>query len=430
MSALQPNTSRGRRFAGTAPSSKLLGATAVVSVAFLGANALAYVFTVVAARQLAPSSYGELAALLSVLLVGSVPASGLQTATALRLGGRRGDPGTLARLHATSLQLGVAVCVLGFLLVPVLVQLLHLPAATAALWLAALLLPQTMVQGYQGLLQGAGQYRRLGVLTLVFGTGKLVGGVAGLVVGGSPAAALAGMCAAAVLASVCGWLATGRPGLAGGTRAPVLAALRAAGALLGFAVLLNLDLILARHHLPADVTGEYAVAAIITKIAFWLPQGVGVVLLPKLADAGGRSRALPAALAAVGGLGAVLTLGTALVGEAALPLIGGAAYGGALGSATWVFAALGTLLALAQLMLFSGIAAADRLATVAVWSAAAVEALVVQFLSVTGRLTLVSLAGTALLTAVALVATGLVRSRRARGATPVPLDEMVPAVGQ
>ena len=33
--------------------------------------------------------------------------------------------------------------------------------------------------------------------------------------------------------------------------------------------------------------------------------------------------ALPGALAAVGGLGAVLTLGTALMGERALPLIGG-----------------------------------------------------------------------------------------------------------
>ncbi|MCA0145146.1 lipopolysaccharide biosynthesis protein [Blastococcus sp. LR1] len=429
MSAVRTNTARGRRSPDAAPSSGLLGATAVVSIAFLGANALAYVFTVVAARQLAPAAYGELAALLSVLLVGSVPASGLQTATALRLGGRRGNTGALARLHATSLQLGVTVCVLGFLLVPALADLLHLPTATGALWLAALLLPQTMVQGYQGLLQGAGQYRRLAMLTLVFGSGKLVGGVAGLLIGGSPAAALAGMCTAAVVASACGWLATGRPGLAGGTRATLGAALRAAGALLGFAVLLNLDLILARHHLPADASGEYAVAAIITKIAFWLPQGVGVVLLPKLADADGRSRALPLALAAVGGLGAVLTLGTALVGAAALPLIGGAAYGGTLGSATWVFAALGTLLALAQLMLFSGIATADRLATVAVWSAAAVEAVVVQFLAATGRLSLLSLAGTALLVAGALVATGLLRSRRGRDVPVLAADGMVPAPG-
>ena len=66
---MRTNTARGRRSPDAAPATGLLGATAVVSIAFLGANALAYVFTVVAARQLAPAAYGELAALLSVLLV-------------------------------------------------------------------------------------------------------------------------------------------------------------------------------------------------------------------------------------------------------------------------------------------------------------------------------------------------------------------------
>ncbi|RBY97738.1 polysaccharide biosynthesis protein [Blastococcus sp. TF02-8] len=407
----------------------MLGATAVVSVAFLGANALAYVFTVAAARLLAPAAYGELAALLSVLLVGSVPASGAQTAAALHLGGRAGDERTVARLHAATAQLGLAVALLGLVLVPLLVEGLHLPAATAAVWLAVLLLPQTMVQGYQGLLQGAGRYRRLAFVTVVFGVGKLLGGVAGLLLGGTTTAALAGMTLAAVVAAGAGWLTAGRPGLARGTRSVSVAALHAAGALLGFTVLLNLDVLLARHHLPAAVSGEYAVAAILTKVAFWLPQGVGVVLLPKLADAAGRQRALPAALAAVGGLGGVLTLGTALVGEAALPLVGGSAYGDTLGSATWVFAALGTLLALAQLLLFSGIAASDRLATAAVWSAAAVEAVVVEVLAATGRLSLLSLACTALLSAAALVACGLVRSRRVRSVPAMTADGIVPATG-
>ena len=62
---------------------------AVLSVTLLGTNALAYVFTMLAARLLAPAAYGELAALMGVLLVGVVPATGLQTAAALHLGARR-----------------------------------------------------------------------------------------------------------------------------------------------------------------------------------------------------------------------------------------------------------------------------------------------------------------------------------------------------
>src|SRR4029450_5644393 len=89
----------------TPPSSRrLLGPAALVSVAFLGTNALAYLFTVLAARVLAPAAFGELAALLGVLLIGTVPATGLQTAAALYLGGSRGDrsDSVLARLHGAA----------------------------------------------------------------------------------------------------------------------------------------------------------------------------------------------------------------------------------------------------------------------------------------------------------------------------------------
>ncbi|MGY2003499.1 hypothetical protein [Blastococcus sp. SYSU DS1024] len=428
MSALEPSNRRPDAVPASR-SPRALGSAALVSAAFLGANALAYVFTVLAARLLAPAAYGELAALLGVVLVGAVPGSGVQTTAALLLGGRSGDRCATGRLHATALATGLGVCLLALALVPALVALLHLPTAAAAVWLALLLFPQTVVQGYQGLLQGAGRFRRLAVVTVVFGAGKLVGGLAGLVAGGTPAAALAGMAAGAALAAVVGWVAAGRPGLVRGLGRPVGASLRAAGALLGLVVLLNLDVLLARHHLPGAATGEYAVASIVAKVAFWLPQGVGVVLLPRLADAAGRHQVLPSALAAVAAVGALLTAGTAALGGAALPLIGGAAYGDELGSATWAFAALGTLLALAQLLLFSGIAAADRLASVAVWSAAALETGVVSVLAATGRLTLLSLVSTALLTALLLVGVGLVRLRRARAVPLMTADGMEPAPG-
>jgi O-antigen/teichoic acid export membrane protein len=405
------------------PSSRrLLGPAALVSVAFLATNALAYVFTVLAARALAPAAFGELAALLSVLLVGTVPATGLQTAAALHLGRPEGGPRdlTLARLHAAAVVTGLAVAAVGVLAAAPLTALLHLTDATAVAWLVALLLPSTLVAGYQGMLQGDGRYGRLAAVNGFFGVAKLVGGTAGLLIGATPTAALAGMTVATWAAALAGWVGSGRPGLVGGLRAPLTAAARASGALLGFVLLLNLDLLLARHHLTASHAGEYAVGAIVTKVAFWLPQGVGVVLLPRLADEGRRRRLLPAALSLVGALGAVLTVATAALGSYALPLIGGSAYGDTLGAATWLFAALGTLLALAQLLLYSGIATSDRLAVGAVWAAAAGEAVVVSALAAAGRLSVVSTAVTAALTALVLVGVGLLRSRRGR---PVPPEE-------
>src|SRR4029453_11474064 len=112
-----------------------------------------------------------------------------------------------------------------------------------------------------------------------------------------------------------------------GLPAPRTAARPAPPPLLGFIVLLNLDLLLARHHLTAAAAGEYAVGAIVAKGPFWLPEGVGVAL-PR------RRRARAAALAVAPAGGGMPAGATAALGPAALPLIGGAAYGDALGGAT------------------------------------------------------------------------------------------------
>ena len=410
---------------------RAVGSAAMVSVAFLAANGLSYVFTVLATRVLVPAAYGELAALMSVLLVGTVPATGVQTAAALFLGGARGDRArSVARLHATALATGLVVTSVGVLVAAPVGALLHLPDAAALGWLLALLLPHTLVAGYQGVLQGVGSYGRLAVTTAVFGATKPAGAAAGLLIGGTPTSALAGMTLGASVGALVGWWLCRRPGFAWQLRGPAAATLRASGALLGFVVLLNLDVLLARHHLPAQAAGEYAVGAVFAKVAFWLPQGIGVMLLPRLADAGHRRRLLPRAMAVVAAAGALLTLGTAALGSQALSLVGGSAYGASLSAAAWVFAALGTAMALAQLLLFSGIASADRLATAAVWTAAAVECLAVESLAAAGRLTVVSLAVVALGTAALLVAVGMVRSREARPAArelvPVGLEPLEP----
>jgi hypothetical protein len=77
---------------------------------------------------------------------------------------------------------------------------------------------------------------------------------------------------------------------------------------------------------------------------------------------------------------------------------------------------------LAQLLLFSGVAVADRLAVGAVWAAATAEGAVVELLSVTGRLALVPIAVTAVGTATLLVAVGLLRSRAAGDGTRPPKE--------
>jgi O-antigen/teichoic acid export membrane protein len=385
---------------------------AVLSGTLLAVNALAYVFTVLAARTLAPAAYGELAALLGVLLVGTVPAGGLQTHAALQLGSGRARPEQVARqVHTAGIVLAVGVGAAALLAGLPLAALLHLDGPGSAALLAGQLVPYTVLGGYSGILQGTGRYARLALVTAVHGVTRLVGGVVGLLVGGTPTSALTGLAIGAVVGAVAAWTVAGRPGVGSLRSAPVVPALRASGALLGFVLLTNLDLLLARHHLSAAAAGQYAVGSIVVKVVFWLPQGIAVVLLPRLADPDGRARVLPRGLAVVAGLGAVLTVGATALGVQALRLLGGPAYGAQLGGAVGLFAGLGTLLAVAQLLLFSAIAARAAAPVTAVWLAVAGEVVAVTVLARTGDPGVVGIVGCAVATAALLVGFGLLQLR-------------------
>jgi O-antigen/teichoic acid export membrane protein len=361
---------------GKLPGSKGLDGL-LITAALLGANAVSYVFTIVAARILTPAVFGELSALLALLVVGVVPAMSLQAAGALRIA--RAQPGDRRETSAlVGLGLAVSAVVLTFALAlsPVLVVLLHLDGFWPVLWLAMSLAPLTALGLFHGLLQGA---RRFGALALLVGmeaVGKIGGGLVGLLVGGTSTWALAGTAVGSAAVALVGWVLCGRPAATRPQRRAGGEVLHAAQAMLALVLLVNLDLVLARHHLPARQAGEYAVGAVITKVAYWLPQAVGVIVLPKLVHAGARRTALPAALAICAALDAVVVLGAALFGPTAVGLIGGSAYAGE-SMPLWQFALVGSFLALVQLLLFARIASADRRSTTAVWVAVAVEVLLI-----------------------------------------------------
>jgi hypothetical protein len=392
----------------------------VLSLALLGTNALAYVVTVASARLLAPEAFGELAALLGVLLVGVVPAVGLQTATALALGGLRDRPSTVwlpvtRAAHAAVLLVGGATAVLAAALAAPVSALLHVTDPSALIWLAVLLVPHTVAGGYDGILQGRGRHGTLAAMLSAFGVLKLLGALAGLLTAGTPAAVLAGMAAGATAGAALGWFACGRPGVGPGADVIIRGAARAAGSLLGFVILSNLDLLLARHHLPAADAGRYAVGSIVFKVAFWLPQGVCLVVVPELGDTIRGRRIALGAVGWVATTGAVVVAGTALAAPL-LPVV----LGGAVPASVWLFALLGGATATAQVLLYSGIATRDRLALAAVWGAVGVECGVVAVLAGTGAANVQAVVSTAVAVVLLLVGLGLARVRTGGAAIPPP----------
>lgn len=349
-----------------------------VSAALIGSNAAMYLLNMLAARLLVPEAFGELGALLNVLVVGVVPAMGVQMAVALRTArsvaaGEAWD----ARTGPTfGLGLTAAAIVTGcaLLAAPGLVALLHLDSLAAPLWLAAALFPLTLIGTFHGILQGSRRFTTLARLVALEGAGKAGGGLAGLLIAGSATGALAGAALGSAAVAMIGWVICHRPRVVRPQQGTFGSVLHAVAGMAGIVVLVNMDLVLARHFLPAATVGGYAVGSIVTKIAYWLPQTVGVLVLPRLAEAHRKARTVLLALGICAAINLLFVGGTLLMSEQVVRVVGGSQYDGV---PVWLFALTGSLFSLVQLLLYSRIASSDRATTIAVWAAVGLELLLI-----------------------------------------------------
>jgi O-antigen/teichoic acid export membrane protein len=348
--------------------------TVLVAGALGIAQIAAYAVSVVAARALGPDGFGILAALLGILLIGSVLAMGIQAVAARRLvqvdaGSREGAARSMLR---DGLIGGGAVALATLAISPLLVWLLRLDGWGALVLAAATLVPITWAGAQYGVAQGRESYGRLATVYAVVGLGRGIGGVVGALATGTPLGTMAGLAVGTALGAIIGRIVV----------APLAAAPRerldgffgesahATHALLALFVLTNIDVLLARALLTPDEAGIYGVGAVIAKVAFWLPQFVGVVAFPRFADAR-RGRATVISLIAVATIGALVVAGTAVLPGLVVAFVGGAAYV-SLVPLAWLFAAIGATFALAQALLLTRLAIDDRRAVIAVWAAAAI----------------------------------------------------------
>lgn len=213
-------------------------------------------------------------------------------------------------------------------------------------------------------------------------------------------------------------------GGAGGYAAEVLPVFRAAQVQAALMALSSADLIVSRIVLGEDDAGRYALGAIAAKIAFWLPQAVGVVLYPRMAQPRHSARAVRSALAVLTGIGALAVAGAAVAAPLA-PLFAGQDYAPIQGL-LWLFALNGALLAVLQGALLSAIAA-DRTAPAAItWIGLAVGVTVM--LTCAHSVTSLIVIATATSAVTTLVIAALVlRTARADDETPSSVPDPGPA---
>lgn len=342
---------------------RALHGSAGIAVAMVVMNVGTYAFQIVSARLLGPEQYGAVAGMMALLLVLSVAQLGLQATCARRIAAA---PENVALIESVMLRTGWrASLVLGLvatLASPVSWKVLRLDGILPAVLLGLAVIPSTLFGAQAGVLQGERRWFPLSLAYIAAGVPRVVLGAAFMTVSPTETSAMLAVLVGAWVPVLIGARALGsHPRESTDAQASSIQrdVLREAGgssvALLAFVALSSLDVVVARNVLSEHDAGLYAGGLIITKAVLFLPQFAVVVLFPSMSTDSESRGAVLRGLAVVSLLGGLAVAATYLLSGLALVSIGGDEYVG-VQDRLWLFAVLGAMLSVLQVLVYAGLA--------------------------------------------------------------------------
>lgn len=349
-----------------------------VAVATSVMNVATYGFTMLAARIIGPSEYGAFVACLNLLVILQVVALGLQATAARRIAVDLDNVATIeGAILRTTTRVSVAVGALLLVLVPAVDALLNLDSLATAAVVAVAAVPLTLAGGQAGILQGERRWGALALFYLAGGVPRLVVGTAIILWRPDATSAILGVGVGYLFPLMVGWWALRHrrtPESAASehsARSLLVESAHNAQVLFAYFALSSVDIMIARQVLDDHDAGLYASGLIMAKVMLFLPQFVVIVAFPDMASPSSRRRALVRSLLLVAALGVVMVVAARVLSGLAMVFVGGAEFG-EVEDLLWVFAVLGTLLAMLQLQVYAVLARQGRRTVVLVWAALAV----------------------------------------------------------
>lgn len=265
---------------------------ALVFVGSTLGNVGGYVYHVALSRQLGPERYGELLSLISLLMIAGVPAGVVTTVVARYAaefhalddrGHLRGLVEWIARIAVVG---GLILLAVGSGLMGFIARYLHLSTSTPiffALIAAALAFLGPVMRA---VLQGCHRFSGLSGSMAVEGIGKAIFGIGAVAMGWGVVGAVGGFAAG----SLVGFLLTmallrselgERARFAIDPRRLIETTIGVGGSNLAITGLMTVDIVLARHYLPATQMGYYAAASLIGRTVLYLLGFVPGLVIPK-----------------------------------------------------------------------------------------------------------------------------------------------------
>ncbi len=354
---------------------RIANSSSGIAVSMAIMNIATYSFVILASPLLGTEGYGALAASLNVILVISVGSLGLQATAARRISA---DPQHVAQIEDSIMRVtyraSAALGVILLALSPAIQWLLGLDHLASAMIIAVTAVPMTIMGGLAGILQGERRWAALGAVYIAAGVPRLV--IGGALVAWHPTEiwSLIGVGISFWAPVLVGWwaLRDKRRSSAATSEHTGMAMLkesvRNGQALFAFFALSSVDIIVARNVMSDHESGLYAGGLILTKAMLFLPQFVVIVAFPAMSTGSERRKALAVSLSLVAALGAVGTVASWLLSGIAIRFVGGAKFA-EVEPRLWIFAILGTLLSMIQLLVYSVLARQGTRSVYVVWLA-------------------------------------------------------------
>jgi O-antigen/teichoic acid export membrane protein len=265
-------------------------AGAVVALATLILNGGAYLYNVACIRYLGPSVYGDVAAMLALFALISLPLGSVQSLLArevAQLSSVEAIGALLRRSMRIGALLGLGLFALGVALVVPIRELLNIDSSSIVLAGVSALFFAVVAVVLFGFLQGLLRFNALGVSYATGGVARVILVVPALLLGfGATGALYVNTLAGALVCVIAAIALRSLLRLHVAEAAPHLDRPQAAVLLIGslaFASLTNVDILLAAYFFSGSVAGVYAAAALVGKIVLFLPVAIVTVLLPKAA---------------------------------------------------------------------------------------------------------------------------------------------------
>jgi O-antigen/teichoic acid export membrane protein len=273
---------------------RLARSSAVMVALTLLASVTNYGSNLIFGRLLTPGSFGDLTALLALGLIVATPTTAAQTVMAERVAAHnaRGDEGKLRYLirHASAhvMVISLAVGAVYALAIPLVISAFSLQAPGPAIALLPLIVLSYFWPYALGILQGFDRFAAYGGLLLGAAVMRIAFGVPWVLAGGGAGGAIAGQALGIVVGLIFvarilrPWhLRRGTGAATSGLKRRVNSrTFNATMAFVGFAVLSNLDILMAKLWLSGHESGLYAALATIEKVVYFLPGAVAVVMVP------------------------------------------------------------------------------------------------------------------------------------------------------